>query len=86
MPELRRHPGPCERERVVACLRDVNIARADLRSARHEASRGWNVLVLRADLLAALEGYAVAITQLGVPVPRRLRTEIDVYRRLKNRA
>ena len=85
MSDVRRHAGPVEREWVAQCLRDVNAARARLLAARHTAERGWNKHTLRAELLVALEGYAAAITQLGAPIPGRLHSEIELYRRLKNR-
>ncbi|HEX6150603.1 hypothetical protein [Nocardioides sp.] len=86
MPEIRRFAGYVERERAVACLRDVEVARAHLRAARDTAAGGWNKHELHHELLMALERYAAAVIRLGAPVPRRLRTEIDLYRRLKNRA
>jgi hypothetical protein len=84
MPGRTSHLAPNE-GRLVACLRDVKIARAHLLTSRHEVGRDWEKHALRAELLAALEGCAAAITLLGAPVPRRLRTEIDLYRRLENR-
>lgn len=86
VPESRRHAGFVERERAVACLRDVDIARAHLRTARDTATGGWNKHALHHELLTALERYAAAVIQLGAPVPRRLRNEIELYRRLRNRA
>jgi hypothetical protein len=85
MPELGHHLGPGQRQRVAACLRNVNLAREDLRTARHEEPNGWAARALRAELLAALEGYAAAIAEIGAPVPRTLQDEIALYRRLRNR-
>ena len=86
VPESRRLAGFVERERAVACLRDVGVARAHLRTARDTATGGWNKHALHEDLLAALEGYEAAIIRLGAPIPRKLRNEIELYRRLRNRA
>jgi hypothetical protein len=86
VPQSRRHTGFVEREHVDACMRDVDFARARLRSARDSASSGWSKHALHADLLAALEGHAAAITRIGAPVPRKLRTELELYRRLRNHA
>ena len=86
MPESRRHAGFVERERAVACFREVGVARAHLRTARDTATGGWNKHALHADLLTALEGYAAAIIRLGAPVPPKLRNEIELYRRLGNHA
>ena len=86
VPVSRRHVGFVERERAVVCFREVGIARAHLRTARDTATGGWNKHALHAELLAALEGYATAITRLGAPVPPRLRNEIEMYRRLGNHA
>lgn len=85
MPELGRHPDPGERQRIAVCLRNLKIAREHLRTARHNATPGWDKHALRAELLVALEGYSAAITQIGAPVPRTLHNEIELYRRLGNR-
>lgn len=84
VPEPRR-PAPGGREGLAACVRDVSAARARLDAARHTGARSWEQHPLRAELLAALELYAAAITELGAPVPYRLRGEIELYRRLGNR-
>ena len=84
MSHPRQHPGPRERERVVECLQDVNSARAQLNSARR-TTREWDKRLLREELLASLERYAAAIVKMGAPVPRRLSTEIALYKGLKNR-
>jgi|tagenome__1003787_1003787.scaffolds.fasta_scaffold20174519_2 hypothetical protein len=84
MSEPSRQPGPPARACLASCLREVNVARARLRATRNDL-RSWEKPALRADLLAALEGYAEAITDLGAPVPRRLLAEIELYRRLRNR-
>ncbi len=86
MPEPRRHVGFVERERAAACLRDIDVARAHLRTARDTATGGWNKLALQDELVAALERYAAAVTRLGAPVPRRLRNEMELYRRLRSHA
>jgi hypothetical protein len=85
MPEQDPPPGPDDRQSIAACLRILDVARGHLRTARHEAGRGWNADAVRDELLAALEGYAAAITRVGAPIPRTLRAEIDLYRRLRNR-
>ena len=84
MSHPRLHPSPRERERVLECLQDVNTARAQLNTARR-TTREWDKRLLREDLLASLERYAAAIAMLGAPVPRRLSTEIALYKGLKNR-
>ena len=86
MLEERLHSGPRERERVVFCLRELRVARAHVQTARYDATLRWKKDILRAELLKALESYAAAITQLGAPVPHRLRTEIDLYRGLQKHA
>jgi hypothetical protein len=86
MPEQGRPPGSGERESIAVCLQILNLARGQLRTARQEATPRWNGDALRAELLTALERYAGAITQTGAPVPRNLRNEIELYRRLRNRA
>ena len=85
MPQPRHRPGSSRQEGLTACLRDVNVARARLDAARHTGARRWEEHPLRAELLAALELYAAAITELGAPVPYRLTSEIELYRRLGDR-
>lgn len=82
MPLPRRRPGPLEHDRLVTCLQTVGVARARLRG-RRGAAREIDKAAAREDLLDALEQYASAITDLGAPIPRRIRTEIVVYRRLR---
>ena len=86
MLERRLSSGPREREQVVCCLRELREARAHVQTARYDATLRWKKEALRAELLTALESYAAAITQLGAPVPHRLRVEIDLYRGLQKRA
>ncbi len=73
--------GWVERERLAACRLDVANARSDLRAAQGKPG-GWGVYDLRIDLIAALEAYGDAITELGAPLPRKLRTEIELHRRI----
>ena len=81
MSQSRATLGWVERERLAACLLDVAHARAHLRAAQGKPG-GWGVYDLRVDLIAALEAYADAITELGAPLPRQLRAEIDLHRRI----
>ena len=74
-----------EQEQLSAHLRDIALARERLDEARRVGARSTEVNPLRADLLAALEGYAAAITRLGAPVPHRIHSEIELYRGLGNR-
>jgi hypothetical protein len=81
MSQSRTTLGWAERERLAACLLDVANARSHLRAAQGRPG-GWGVRDLRADLIAALEAYGAAITELGAPLPRKLRTEIELHRRI----
>jgi len=83
MPEPGR---PGRRDRCAERLREVNVARGHLRVARHELTRNGEQPALRAVLLAALEGYAAAITKRGAPVPHQVRNEIELYRGLRSRS
>ena len=74
-----------EQEQLSAHLRDISVARERLEEARRVGARSTEVNPLRADLLAALEGYAAAITRLGGPVPHRIHSENELYRGLGNR-
>lgn len=85
MAEARRPTEPGERERLAACVHDINVARERMDAARQVGARSTEINALRSELLTALEGYEAAITSLGAPVPQRLRAEIDLYQRLRNR-
>ena len=82
MPEPQNHSG--EGQRLVACLREVSVARARLQAARNGVNRGGEEQILRTELLVALEGYVAAITMLGAPVAGKLKAEVELYHRLKN--
>jgi len=84
MPHRKPHPGPPEYDRLVTCFHTLGVARAQLRAER-DARRGLDKQAARGDLLLALEQYASAIADLNAPVPRRLKAEILLYRRLKER-
>lgn len=75
-----------EPEQLSARLRDIALARQRLDEARRVGARSTEVNPLRDDLLAALEGYAAAITRLGAPVPHRIHAEIELYRGLHGRS
>jgi hypothetical protein len=74
-----------EHEQLASHLRDITLARGRLDEARRVGARSTEVTPLRAELLTALEGYADAITRLGAPVPHRIHSEIELYRRLHGR-
>ncbi|MFD1947045.1 hypothetical protein [Nocardioides aestuarii] len=77
-------PGAALRERVAACRQMVDAARLNLDRAR--ATRpDLDLRGFRADLLWALEEYESAITEVGAPLPPRLRREIQLYRQLADR-
>jgi hypothetical protein len=81
-------PGPLhkpqsgDREQLALGLHNVTVARDRLGEARRAGVRRWEEQTLRADLLAALESYAAAITATGAPLSYRMRAEIDLYRQL----
>jgi hypothetical protein len=65
-------------------LDEVHTARRRLESARHD-KRLAEQQALRQALLDALDAYADALAAAGVPLPHRLRSEIDLYRGLRGR-
>ncbi len=75
-----------EHDHLETHLRDIAVARERLDEARRVGARSTEVSPLRADLLAALEAYAAAITRLGAPVPHRIHAEIELYRGLHGRS
>ena len=84
MSQSRSTRGWLERERLGVCLLDVAGARARLRVAQ-SVPGGVGVHDLRVDLVAALEACADAITELGAPLPHKLRAEINLQRRIGHR-
>ncbi|GAB3019448.1 hypothetical protein GCM10011376_29400 [Nocardioides flavus (ex Wang et al. 2016)] len=65
-------------------LEAVHAARRRLEDARHD-KRLAEQQVLRQSLLDALDAYAEALAAAGVPLPPRMRAEIDLYRGLRGR-
>lgn len=65
-------------------LDEVHSARSRLEAARHD-KRLTEQQALRQALLDALDAYASALADAGVPLPHRLRSEIDLYRGLRGR-
>lgn len=85
MSQPDRRPRYLQGVWLAVYAREVEGARARLRNARGDGVRERDQQALRADLLATLEHYAAAITSCGVPVPHRLRAEIELYQRLRGR-
>ncbi|MEP9384019.1 hypothetical protein [Nocardioides sp. KR10-350] len=79
VPSVR--PGPGGRLLRARDL-EVTAARARLRAARDASPRHWDSQDLRGELLLALERLAATVVRSGAPVPYRLSSEIDLYRRL----
>jgi cytolysin (calcineurin-like family phosphatase) len=67
---------------LTVSLLAVNHARSTLDLARAQGSVSGLAAPEQRRLLAALEGYAVALTRQGRPVPYRMRTELAMYRSL----
>ncbi|AIY17467.1 hypothetical protein GUY44_05005 [Pimelobacter simplex] len=79
-PREQRH----DRALLGACLAEVDSARAQLQAARRTGAR-LDAEPFRAHLVAALEEYAATIERSGAPVPRAVRAELGLYRRLGHR-
>ena len=65
---------------LMVSLRAVNRARSTLELARTQRSLRGVATSEHRLLLAALEGYAVALTSHGHPMPYRMRSELAMYR------
>ena len=61
-------------------LRAVTRARSVLDLARTQSRFRGVVTAQQRELLAALEGYAAALTVHGHPMPYRMRSELAMYR------
>ena len=69
--------------RLAYLLDEVHRARADLRAARNDPKSSLSRAdhqALCAALAEAMEAYAVAATEVGVPLPDRYRDELRLYR------
>ena len=78
-------PAPRQRnDRLLAhLLSNVNLARAAVRaggSGRGSSTSGNDRRQRRTALLEALEAYAAAASDSGVPLPYRYRDEMRLYR------
>jgi hypothetical protein len=69
---------------LMVSLRAVDRARAMLDLARTQSALPQGVTSEQQRLLAALEGYAVALTTHGHPMPYRMRSELVMYRAMFN--
>lgn len=67
---------------LMMSLRAVSRARSTLDSARTQRSLRGAATSEQRMLLAALEGYAVALTICGHPMPYKMRGELAMYRTL----
>lgn len=85
MPDPGPEPMRLSGEFLAVHAREMHAARSRLRAARGVA-HARELQLLRGELLVAMERYAVAITSRGVPVPQRVRAEIELYRRLRQRS
>ncbi len=65
-------------------LRAVNRARSHADLARTQGSAHGVASSAQRRLLTALEGYAVALTSHGHPMPYRMRSELAMYRAIFN--
>jgi len=65
---------------LTVSLRAVNQARSNLDLARTRRSLPGVATSEQRRLLSALEGYAVALTSCGHPMPYRMHSELAMYR------
>ena len=65
-------------------LREVTRARSVLDVARTQRSLRGVATMEQQGLLAALEGYALALTSHGHPMPYKMRSELAMYRAMFN--
>ena len=69
---------------LMVSFRAVTRARSMLDLARMQGSLPGVAASEQRQLLAALEGYAVALTSHGHPLPYRMRSELAMYRAMFN--
>ena len=78
-------PTP-DRRHLPDLVQSVERARRSLEQARHSGAHPLVQQPLRRSLLKALEDYATALEHLGSPVPYGMRSEIQLYQSLGQRA
>ncbi|MGH2896657.1 MAG: hypothetical protein ACRDPM_25785 [Solirubrobacteraceae bacterium] len=69
---------------LTVSLRAVNRARYTLDLARTQSALREVVTMEQRQLLVALEGYAVALSGHGHPMPYRMHSELAMYRAMFN--
>ena len=72
--------SPGQSHDLMMSLRTVNRARSMLDLARTQRALRGVATSEQRQLLAALEGYAFALTSHGHPMPYRMRSELAMYR------
>ena len=82
MPTVRLvAPAPDERP-LDLLLEDLVRARQDVDRLRRAPSDPRGMLAARKSLLGAMESYAAALTERGLPTPWRLRDDLRLQRSL----
>jgi hypothetical protein len=73
--------GPAHRS-LALLLEDLESARREVRTLRHACTDQRRLAAARQALLTAMECYAAALTERGLPTPWRLRDDLRLHRRV----
>ncbi len=82
MPAFRPISQAPARRSLALLLEDLESARREVRTLRHASTDQRRLAAARQALLTAMECYAAALTERGLPTPWRLRDDLRLHRRV----
>jgi hypothetical protein len=74
-------PAPGQKS-LTLLLEDLTSARREVGLLRHAPAEKYRLMVARRALLNAMECYAAALTERGLPTPWKLRDDLRLQRRI----
>jgi hypothetical protein len=85
MPLLRFVAHPCGQGSLDVLREELLSARRDVGRLRRTPNDRRGLHAAQRSLLAAMESYAAALTERGLPTPWKLRDELRLQRRIGSR-
>ena len=72
--------APAPQAPLASLFEDLTTARREVVRLRHSCAEPRRVLEARRALLSAMESYAAALTERGLPTPWKLRDDLRLHR------
>jgi hypothetical protein len=74
-------PAPGQKS-LTMLLEELTCSRREVALLRHAPTEKHRLLAARGALLRAMESYAAALTERGMPTPWKLRDDLSLHRRI----